>query len=249
MRRFFLPNSDFSQTVVSLIDPKEVHHLLHVLRHKVADRVVLFNGCGEEAESQIAAVRNGSVELKILNRKKVDAVIPPIILACAIPKKSKFETIIEKATELGVTEIIPLQTQRTEVLLKGDRLTQRLTRYRNVALNAAKQSQRQTVPMINSVLKFSDAIERLKLETTMIIPSLIGNTQPILATLEKITRNRTISIFIGPEGDFTPAEYKHAFDMGCVPVSLGETILKVETAALCAVCSVAQYFYHARPTR
>jgi 16S rRNA (uracil1498-N3)-methyltransferase len=249
MRRFYCPHADFSCETILFSDSKEIHHLVNVLRHKEKDKIIVFNGRSEEAQVQLISVSPKEVKLQILSKRKMKSNLPQIILLCAIPKKGKFETIIEKATELGVAEIIPLKTQRSEVELKEKRLEQKISRYQQVAVNAAKQSQRQTVPVIHSVMKFSSALEELKERSTMLIPSLMGNREPIVTTLTKISSDQPICIFIGPEGDFTPAEYELAFQKGCRAVSLGASVLKVETAALCALSCVTQFFNHAHPTK
>ena len=243
MHRFYDPSLDLSQSQVTLSDPKEIHHLKNVLRLKKGDSIGLFNGRGEEAEGEILGMDAQSVKVKVKNFKKTENKNPKIILACAIPKHSKFEWIIEKVTELGVDEIIPLKTQRTEVQLKDERLDRKNSRYQTVALNAAKQSQRSTVPVVYLITPLKDVFEQFKTKAVMVIPSLEETKTTLLEVLSQMKSPSQIVFFIGPEGDFTPQEYQLAKQAGCVPVTLGETVLRVETAAI-SVVAAAHLFFH-----
>lgn len=170
--------------------------------------------------------------------------LPVIVLACAIPEKSKFELIIEKATELGVDEIIPLKTKRTEMKLKGDRLRRTVARYQDVAVNAAKRSQRSRVPVIHPIADLASVLKFFPEETTLFIPSLPegGERKNILEAFKAVPSPSRVAFLIGPEGDFTPQEYELARAHGCIGVSLGKTVLKVETAALVTV-ACAQFWF------
>src|SRR3989338_3140883 len=115
MHRFYCPQSNLQNPQVVITDPKELHHLRNVLRLKKGDTLTIFNNQGEEATGHIAAIQPSKVTVAVESVRKDKADLPVMILACAVPKKSKFEVIIEKATELGVDEIIPLKTMRTEM--------------------------------------------------------------------------------------------------------------------------------------
>jgi len=170
--------------------------------------------------------------------------LPVIILACAIPKESEFELIIERATELGADEIIPLRTKRTEMDLKGDRLAKMIARYHDVAVNAAKQSGRPRVPVIHPVTDLTVVLKSFPERTTVFIPSLSGERKNILEAFKAVPSPSRVAFLIGPEGDFTPQEYDLARARGCIGVSLGKTVLKVETAALVAVACARLWFRH-----
>lgn len=222
-----------------------MHHIRDVLRLKEGDPISVFNRKGEEAAGKIRECSSRRISVEIHAVSKVEKQAPEIVLACAIPKKSKFELIIEKATELGVDEIIPLQTQRTEINLKGDRLRAKCARYHTVAVNAAKQSRRSHVPILHPVMDFSSAIKFSLKDSVVFIPSLEGDRTPVLAALARQPSPARAAFFIGPEGDFTPEEYAEARASGCIPVSLGPHILKVDTAAVAAVACASLYYRHA----
>lgn len=243
MHQFYCPETDLSSESVLISDKDELHHLRNVLRLKKNDEVHLFNGKGKEAEGTLLAVSSQQANVQIRSVKQFKRKHPFIILACALPKKSKFELIIEKATELGVDEIIPLKTHRTEINLTGIRYNKKQLRYQTIAVNASKQSKRTFVPIIHPITNFAPALDQLTKTSTAIIPSLNEKHKNLLEAFEKIKSPEKISFLIGPEGDFTPEEYTQAQQAGCIPVTLGEAVLKVETAAICTL-SCAKLFFH-----
>ena len=243
MHRFYCPQSDFSGKTVFITDKNELHHLRTVLRLKKNDTVQLFDGKGKEASGTLYAITPQKAEVRILSVRSITHIKPLLILACALPKKSKFELIVEKATELGVDEIIPLKTARTEILIEGARMANKISRFNSVAANAAKQSKRSTIPNIYPALDFETALKRLTKRSSVIIPSLEEKDTDLVSALQQLKSPDAVSFLIGPEGDFTPVEYALARDSGCVPVTLGKTVLKVETAALCAL-SCARLMFH-----
>ena len=204
--------------------------------------MTIFNKNGEEATGRIHGIRPEKVTVTISSVRKDTLDFPIIILACAIPKRSKFEWIIEKAVELGADEIIPLKTKRTEIELKGDPLERKITRYQEVAVNAAKQSRRPRVPVIHPVTDFTSVMELFHSGTTVFIPSLAGERKNILEVFKSIPSPSRIAFLVGPEGDFTPREYAFARTHGCIGVSLGKPVLNVETAALAAVACAQLWF-------
>lgn len=227
-----------------LSNPDELHHLRHVLRLGKGADIYLFNGRGKEARATVLSVKARGVVARLEKVNDLTPRRPRLILACAVPKKSKFELIIEKATELGADEIIPMNTRRTELKYNTERMHKKLTRYQTVALNATKQSQQAFIPVLYPVSNFPDVLRKLTQISSVLIPSLSGPTEPLFAALQKIKMAETVSVLIGPEGDFTQEEYTKARESGCIPVSLGTTVLKVETAAICAL-SCAQLFFRA----
>ncbi|OGX07574.1 MAG: hypothetical protein A2Z88_03655 [Omnitrophica WOR_2 bacterium GWA2_47_8] len=235
MPRFFLKEKKFDQPAVTITDPKEIHHLKNVLRLKKEEKITLFNAHGEEANATILSISEQKVEVAINSMNKSPANPFKLTLACAIPKKAKFETIIEKATELGVDEIVPLQTKRTEVIIPKERMTSKIARFETIAVNAAKQSQRSSVPHISPGVDFKTFLRFLKAPCLILIPCL---PEPRLKLSEALAQTKDknftqIICLIGPEGDFTPEEIEFAKEEGAIPVSLGKTTLKVDTACFC----------------
>jgi len=242
MHRFYSPDSHFDLKELIIKEKNELHHLKNVLRLTIGDHIKIFNGTTQEAIGEISTITPSQVCLQIKSIQKTERRKTTITLACAIPKKSKFELIIEKTTELGVDEIIPLKTSRTEINIPKERLHKKNLRYKTVAINAAKQSNRNTIPIIHPISEFDLTLKKLLNNSTVVMPSLIGKRFNLIKTLNNLHHPERISFLIGPEGDFTEQEYTLAHENGCLPVSLGETILKVETAAIAAIAG-ANLFY------
>src|SRR6185503_2350493 len=171
MHRIYAPHQNFPNKVL-ITDRNELHHLKNVLRLKKNDTVQLFNGIDQEAMGVIDDISDINSTVKITEVRSIVPSRPTIILACAMPKKGKFETIIEKVTELGVDEIIPLETQRSEVKLKGERLVSKMKRFETVAINAAKQCKRTRLPFLHSVTDFRRTIDQLSVSSRIFLASL-----------------------------------------------------------------------------
>jgi 16S rRNA (uracil1498-N3)-methyltransferase len=216
---------------------------------KSGDEVEFVNGQGLLARGLLSVVTNTRVEAKIDHVETFSPKTGPrIVLACALPKKAKFEHILEKVTELGVDEIVPLMTERTEVVVgkkKGERKDQRFFR---VVLNACKQSRRVWFPEVHPVMSFTDALKTFAGEANaLFIPWLSGERSSLKKVFEETCWLDVAKVvfFIGPEGDFTPREVALAIKSGAVPLDLGETVLKVDTAAV-AVVAYAKFIFSER---
>jgi len=239
--RCFCPHIQPDQNSLTITDSKEIHHIKNVLRLKKGEPLTVFDGKGNEYHGVIGSLEPQTVVIRVNDVRRNERLRPLLILACAVPKKGKFETIIEKATELGVDEIIPLQTRRTEVVFKPEARGKKQQRFESVAVSAAKQCGRSVIPVIHPPMNLKDALVYLKTKTSPVIPSLSGDRQPLLKVLEEFDWSRGVSFLIGPEGDFTPEEYQSAWKEGACAVTLGETVLRVETAAISSVAAANFY--------
>ncbi len=246
MHRFYCPHADFLFKEIAITDKDELHHLSHVLRLGVGERVVVFNAKAQEAAGRIQTSSSQKVVIALEAMRQSLRKTPLIILACAIPRKGKFEFIVEKVTELGADEIIPLKTCRTEVHWDNHKMKQKISRYQTIAVNAAKQSGRASVPVISPVVDLDSAIEGFDVKTVVFMPSLTGERKNILEAFEACLSPEKVAFLIGPEGDFTPQEYARAHQGRCLPVSLGDNVLKVETAAVAAVACARLFYSDAR---
>ncbi len=243
MHRFFIPDSTCTDENLILTDPDEVHHARHVLRCREGDRIALFNGRGREAHAEIVSLAKDRIVCRRVEIREERAPGPPrVTLACAIPKKTKFEWILEKGTELGADEVIPLVTERTEFSLQGERRERLTGRYQTVVVNAAKQSGRLWIPQVHPPMDVAAALRCVAGADVCCIPHLGPGPRTALGDLlRRHPQARQVVFFIGPEGDFTPGEVAQAVAAGFCSVDLGPSVLKVETAAL-AVLSAAHFF-------
>jgi len=141
----------------------------------------------------------------------------------------------------GSSKKQPSSASLSEVRLNSEKADKKNARYQTVALNAAKQSQRADLPIVQKVSKLSDVLKTLDKNTLALIPHLTGRRETLPQVFKKLKNHKRILFFIGPEGDFAPEEIDQAIKAGCLPVSLGATVLKVDTAAISAV-SFARLF-------
>lgn len=242
MHRFYSAHADFSLKKLTITDPDEIHHIKDVLRLKAGDQVAVFNG-QQQANVVIEQMASSSVVGRVVDVEHQSAPLgPAIVLACAVPKKAKFEFIIEKCTELGVDAIIPLRTKRSDVVFAAEKTAAKQQRFQKVAVNAAKQSGRIKVPAVRAMMPFKEALLSSAGQGLLLIPSLNGNPRPMLDVLSHVKNVTQVTIFIGPEGDFTAEEVALAVKEGAMPVSLGATVLKVDTAAIAAI-ALARFWF------
>jgi len=232
-RFYSLPETIINKQIL-ITEKKKIHHIVKVLRFGVGDNLIVFDGKGNQYKSSIKKIEKNQIELDIDAKSKTSKSPITITLACAIPKKAKFDFIVEKCTELGVDKIIPMKTDRTEVSLDKERISLRLIRWRKISIKASEQSQRSFIPQIDELKSFKETVSGIKSYDLAIVPALQGNRSNIADLLNSF-QGRNVIVFIGPEGDFTPEEVELAKNLGCKLVSLGDGVLKVDTAAIYTV--------------
>jgi 16S rRNA (uracil1498-N3)-methyltransferase len=243
MHRFYTTCQNISGDTILISDKNQVHHIRNVLRLKIKEEVVIFDDKGNEYSSIIEKILPKSVIFKI--KKKLKSFPQKnklkITVACAIPKKSKMDEIIDKLTQLGVDRIIPLETQRVVIRLDEHKKILRQKRWQKIALNASLQSQRSNLPIIEPIRKIKEVLSKVQDFDLKLIPTLRGNRKSLRETLDKF-KPKNILVLIGPEGDFSPDEVESAKRAGFIPLSLGDLILRVETAAI-TVASFIRLLY------
>lgn len=236
MHKIFISQENISNDLIILSDKEKVHHLKDVLRLQVNEKIKASDSNGNLYNCVVSKVSGGQVILQIKERLFVAEQAVSITIACAIPKNSRFEDIIDKLTQLGVERIIPLITTRTIVKLDKKKATLRKARWEKIALSSSQQSLRNGLPKIDPVSSVKEVLKNSGEFDFKLIPSLVGNRIPLSKVLMAPGPKRII-VLIGPEGDFTEEEVNLALDAGFIPVTLGELVLRVETAAI----AVASY--------
>ena len=227
-----------------MLDESEAHHCIDVLRLGVGSRVVVFNGRGSEITAEILALEKGRVHLKELISARAEPLRCAVTLAQAIPKGKSMDLIIQKATELGVAKIVPLLSDRTVVQLQEDELSKKREKWKQVVIEAAKQSGQDWLPEIArpiSPKQFFAEFDRYELPLVASLQNDARSFKKVLAHFREQhgRRPRSALILVGPEGDFTPAETSWAKSAGCIPVSLGPIVLRTETAAIYSLSVLA----------
>ncbi|MCL2019452.1 MAG: 16S rRNA (uracil(1498)-N(3))-methyltransferase [Oscillospiraceae bacterium] len=236
----------------SVITGGDAKHISLALRMREGERVVLCCGDGFDYPSEIVLINKNSVELTVLARRKNDSEPKTCLrLFQCVPKGEKLDFIVQKATELGVSEIIPVISRRCisrpGKSEKQDKNNTKIKRLQKISEAAAKQSGRGKIPIIHEFTNFNDALKLYKKENTGIIFYENGGKRinDILSAETKLeavpqkTSDRSealpIDIFIGSEGGFEFAEIEAAKEAGLIPASLGKLILRTETAPITAI--------------
>lgn len=213
----------------------DVNHIKNVLRMHPGEQIVILDGSGMEYLCEIETISE-EVLARILEAKKTEAELSVrLLLFQGLPKKDKMELIIQKAVELGVSEIIPVLTKRTVVKLEDKKKEQKkLERWQAIAKAAAKQSGRGVIPKVQEAMKFSEAVKMAEeLDESLIPYELAEGMDEARERIRSLHGKNTIGIFIGPEGGFAEEEIALAAKAGIHPITLGKRILRTETAGLC----------------
>lgn len=236
MSRFFVPEGSVSEGRIT-VTGEELHHARDVMRLREGDLITVFDGTGKEYTGVIDSIRKDGISATVSKVFEIPEENCRITLVQAIPKSSKMDLIVEKATELGVAKIVPIVTSRTVVKISGE--GNKAGRWKKIAVVAAKQCGRSTFPEITPVTGLKDALaEAAKCELSVIPCLYEGNKR-----LKDVILGRkaaSAAVFIGPEGDFTREEVEAAVNSGVIPVILGNEVLRSETAAV-TVLSVLSY--------
>ena len=246
MYHFFVEKTDIFDNIVALRDDN-YNHAVNVLRLRAGERVMVSDEEGTDYYCTVVGTgaSGGSVREETSADKSlklsVDRVaennheLPArITLYMSLPKSDKMELIIQKATELGVTDIVPVESKNCIMKLEPKKETAKIARWQAIAEAAAKQSKRSVIPAVHAPVRFTEAVKKAEEESTVcLIPyedsrGMHSMCEAIISFLP----GSDIAVFIGPEGGYDELEVKYAVDHGIRPVSLGKRILRCETAAI-----------------
>lgn len=229
MANFFVDKEAFLCDPI-VIEGEEANHITKVLRMKEGEELTVFDGSGNCADGVIDKIDGKTVFVNAVKRYASETEPKlQITLFQGVPKNPKMDLIIQKATELGVVKIVPVNTKR--IVAKLDK-ENKLDRLRRIAFEAAKQCGRAYIPKVESPVSFDTAIEMMKECDAAIIPYECEKDGKIANAVPQGVK--TLGIMIGPEGGFEPYEVEKAEKMGVKRVTLGKRILRTETAGLIA---------------
>jgi len=236
MHRFHLPPEQCRGSFLDLTG-REAHHGLHVLRLRRGDTVVVLDGAGTELLCEALELGRDTVRLAVRQRN----IVPPppckITLAQAIPKGKLFDAIIQKASELGVARVVPLLSERVVTQLSAEKSEGRIEHWRMTAVEAIKQCGSAWLPRVDGPLtprEFLDQGESFELHLIASLQPDSRHPREWFKAFEQEHRRKpqSICVWVGPEGDFTPAELAAAQLAGAWPITLGRLVLRSETAAV-----------------
>jgi 16S rRNA (uracil1498-N3)-methyltransferase len=230
MHRFYLP-PDRIQGEELFLSGSEAHHALHVLRVRRGQSVTVLDGVGHELLCDVQQSDRDKVRLCVRERKT--AVPPPcrITLLQAIPKGKLFESIIQKATELGTLRIVPLLSARVVVQLNKKEALRKAAKWQSVAVEAIKQCGARWMPQVEIPTTPEEFLRRKEPFDLALVGSLQSDAKHPKVFIQTESKPKSAAIWIGPEGDFTPAELEAIKASGAHPITLGSLVLRTETAA------------------
>ena len=225
---------------------KDVNHIKNVMRLKKGDEISVRTGQDDrEYRYGIEEFTDSEVVCRLRFVKEADVELPvKVYIFQGLPKADKMELIIQKAVELGAAEIIPVEMRRSVVKLDASKKAKKTQRWQAIAESAAKQSRRAVVPMVREPMTMEEAVRFAEQNTDVrLLPYELqeadGSTRDVM---DGIREGSAVSIFIGPEGGFDPAEVELAREAGIRPISLGKRILRTETAALVVLSFLIYHF-------
>ena len=237
MQHFFVDKSEIIGEEIRLYG-ENFHHLQKVLRGKIGEEIIISSGETVDYHCRIQGYGEDHAVLFVSFLEEAHELRTKVILLQALPKGEKMELIIQKAVELGVSEMIPLDSENCIVQLKGDKAEKKRLRWQGISEAAAKQSKRSVIPVIAPVSTWKEAFSLVKNAEIKLIPyeneKGIGFTKEELLRVEELGEKSggTIALCIGPEVGFSKEEVEEAKKEGFLPISLGKRILRTEITTL-----------------
>lgn len=235
MSRYFVDRNQIEDNRIKIIG-EDYQHLKKVLRAVKGDQLTICCN-GMDYTSVISEIGNDHITSEITGQaeNKTEPTLK-VTLYQGLPKADKMELIIQKCVELGVTEIVPVLTDRCVVKLNTDKDSlAKVTRWQKIALEAAKQCNRGLVPKVGSPVKFSEAVKLVSGKDLSVIPYEKEYATGFKSLASACSGIKSAAVFIGPEGGFTEQEIELAGNMGIRKITLGPRILRTETAGIVAL--------------
>ncbi|NLV16204.1 MAG: 16S rRNA (uracil(1498)-N(3))-methyltransferase [Syntrophomonadaceae bacterium] len=237
MRRFYVAQQNITDTIVS-ITGEEAHHIANVLRMHPDESIIIFDGSGWDYEIRLQSISSRLVTGHIISRT-LNSAEPPlsITLVQGLAKGEKMDFIIQKAVEVGVNRIIPIHCDYSVVRLEGKKPTARVERWNRMAIEACKQCGRSQPPPVEMVSGLEDVLKKTADRPRIIFyeQSKERGLNDIINQHRRLFLEQGLTVFVGPEGGFSPAEVHKVQEAGGWIAGLGPRILRTETAGLVAL--------------
>lgn len=241
MPRFFVKKEDINETAVSILGD-DAFHIARSLRMAVGDELTVSDGEGGELLCRLEKIRDDICECRIIERRAGAGESPvSVTLFMAYPKGDKLETVIQKAVELGASRIVPFESSRCIKRPKAEKLDKQLARLSRIAEEAAKQCGRSILPRVDAPLGFKEMLSEAK-KSDLALFCYEGEENMSLKEALKTKKPLSVSAVVGSEGGFSPDEAALAQAEGLCSVSLGERILRCETAPAFVLSAIAYEF-------
>ncbi|MDA7881949.1 16S rRNA (uracil(1498)-N(3))-methyltransferase [Akkermansiaceae bacterium] len=240
MDRFWISPDHWDEPLA--IVGEEARHCSRVMRKKVGDVLEVFDGNGRWARGPVSSVERERVELSVEERGRSAPLRPRIEIAVGIPKGKTFDLIIQKAVELGVNVIHPILSEQGMVKIPSSDAPKKKEKWERLALEACKQCGQNNLPVISLPLGLSEYLSDSKEQSLKIVGALLPETLPMKEILTKDPKCESITLLVGPEGDFSTAEYQLILEDHFSAVTLGPLVLRVETAVIAMISAVRYQF-------
>jgi 16S rRNA (uracil1498-N3)-methyltransferase len=242
MHRFYAPNTPSNASDITLTDD-EAHHAVQVLRVRKGERVSVLNGKGDEFFCEVREAAKKNVQLGVVEVQRSPAPVSSITLIQGIPKGKIIESIIQKATELGVSEVVPLLSERVVTHLDDDSVEDKREKWQRVAVEACKQCGQRWLPKVDAPIATKDFLARGETFDFAVLGCLEKDSRHLKEffgtfVAEQKRAPKSVAVWVGPEGDFSPAEYAAIKQSGAHPITFGTLVLRSETAAIYALSIV-----------
>ena len=213
-------------------------HVMRVLRLRPGAPLALFNGTGGEYSGTIAAIRAGTVTVTVGEAQRIERESPlRVTLAQGVSRGERMDLVVQKATELGVSRILPVFTARSVVKLEGHKAARRLEHWRAIVLGACEQSGRNRPPEVSSPVELEELLRAERTGTRLLL-----SPAAVLRVAQIARPEGAVLVLIGPEGGLAEEEQQRALAAGFVGVQLGPRVLRTETAAIAALVLLQREF-------
>ena len=233
MHHFFVTPQQISGDKIR-IEGGDVNHMKNVLRMKLHEKAEISDGESRTYLCEVEAYEEDVAVLHILEEMEADTEpASKLYLFQGLPKSDKMELIVQKAVELGVYQVIPVEMKRSVFRLDDKKKKKKADRWNSIAESAAKQAGRSRIPEVTMPLSYNEALKMAEeLDVTLLPYELAGGMEVTREVIRQIKSGQSVGIFIGPEGGFEPEEVDAAVSMGAKVITLGRRILRTETAGL-----------------
>jgi len=244
MHRFFLPPEHCRDSILEL-SGDEAHHALRVLRIRTGERVTVLDGAGHELICEVRDATKRSVSLAVVHKNTSPPLPCQITLLQAVPKAKAMDYIVQKATELGATRVVPILSERTVVHLDGENANDKAEKWQQIAIESIKQCGSPWLTKIEAPVTLKSFFARREKFDLPFIASLQDDSRHPREFIQHFRDEHkrlpvTACVWIGPEGDFSPAEMNVIKSEGALPITLGHLVLRSDTAAIYSL-SVLNY--------
>lgn len=244
MPKFFVSNNQIKQNVIEIIG-NDVNHISNVLRLSINDEIVICNkDIGENYITRIIEIKKDKIICEVLEKNIEDTNKVEITIFQGLPKADKMELIIQKCTELGVSEITPVSMERCVVKLDAKTEEKKVKRWQKIAEAASKQCRRNSICKINSVTNIKNICNVVEDYDILLVPYEEEQKTSFKEMLHSYVnaKNFKIAIVIGPEGGFDKKEIDSLKETGAKIITLGKRILRTETVAIAMISAIMYEF-------